>query len=106
MASYVSIEEIADGMVLAERLVNNFGQTLLPSGAKLSPKHKNMLKTWNITGVMIKGSNDDDEIINPALLASTKAKIMEKALWRPKNRLEDEIFDMGAIKLINFTTIR
>lgn len=107
MPTYISIDEINDGMILSEAIINNFGQTLMPSGANLTQKHKVMLKTWNVSGVLIKSENgEDDETINPAILASMKAKVLAKANWTPRNRIEDEIFVMAAMKLITFPKIK
>lgn len=55
MARVISCDEIEQGMILAQPILNKFGQILLPANVELQKKHSQLLKTWGITSVTIKG---------------------------------------------------
>lgn len=108
MANYILVNEIKDGMILAEGIVNNFGQTLLPAGANLTEKHIKLFKTWNITGVMVKSNNgedDDDAELSPELVMKAKEKLKKRMTWSPRNNLEYDLFEMAVIKLVKMSKV-
>ncbi len=96
MASLVSIEELQDGMVLAEPVINNFGQTLLPSGIKLNAKHKVILKTWNIDSVYVQSDEEGTFIdISTELKQKAAKKLLDRMSWIPEQRIEKDMFSAG-----------
>lgn len=107
MANYILVNEISDGMILSESIVNNFGQTLLPFGAILSEKHIRIFRTWNITGVMIKSNSDEDEEIeiSPELQALARERLRRRMSWSPRNAIERDLVDMAIIKLIKMNKV-
>lgn len=107
MANYILVSEISNGMILSEPIINNFGQTLLPSGAVLSDSHIKIFKTWNITGVMIKtDSDEEDEIeISPELKAKARERLKRRMSWLPNNAVERDLVDMAIIKLIKMNKV-
>ncbi|MFW5662598.1 MAG: hypothetical protein ACOCZW_02640, partial [Bacteroidota bacterium] len=61
MSKLIDIKNVEDGMILAEPVVNNFGQTLLSPGTELLSSHIRILKTWNIISIRVKGDKDEEE---------------------------------------------
>jgi hypothetical protein len=106
MARYVLINEITDGMVLSEPIVNTFGQTLLPFGAELVEKHIKIFKTWNITGLMIKSENDEtDDEITPEQKYFAIERLRKRMSWAPKNLLEKDLIEMAIYKIIKLSKV-
>lgn len=106
MSTSVPIDEIKEGMVLAGPVVNSFGQTLIPAGATLKPSHSNLLKTWNISQVSIKGEDSSDEIeITEEIRKIVLQRLQSRAKWIPESATEKDIFEIGIIaeanKLLN-----
>lgn len=96
MPNTIAVEDISDGMILAEPILNNFGQTLLQAGISLSEKHKNILKTWNITIITVKTDDSDEEIeISPELYALSEEQLKRRVKWNPKNSLDRDLYMMG-----------
>ena len=58
----LNINDLKAGMVLAQSAKNRHGTVILGEGNVLTEKHINSFKTWGITGVDIKGI-DDDQVI-------------------------------------------
>ena len=89
MQQIIQIEKIEDGMVLAEPVLNQFSQVLLPSGTILSNFHKNILKKWNINYVFIYRETNEDELgIPQELIDECKELVSSKLLWTPSNPIE------------------
>lgn len=100
MAQLIPVEKIEDNMVLVEPILNNFGQTLLPSGTVLSKKHARLLKTWNINFVSIKSSDDDiSSEIAPEILEKAKEILKTRMKWEPKLNYELDLFQIGIYHL-------
>ncbi|MCX6147941.1 MAG: hypothetical protein NTW25_11950 [Candidatus Kapabacteria bacterium] len=106
MPKYVTIDEIESGMIVSEAIVNNFGQTLVPAGTKLTENQKKVLKTWNVPGLMIKSDfNEEAMLMHPELRSIARNRILKRMNWRPKNEMETDILEMAIVKLIIMTTI-
>lgn len=98
MPNTIPIEDIEEGMILAEPVLNNFGQTLLQPGVNLSEKHKNILKTWNIRLVSVKTDDKDEEIeISPEVRALAVEKLKHRVKWIPKTSYEHDLFEVGIL---------
>ena len=98
-----TLETIKEGMEIGEPVINNFGQTLLPSGLKISARHINLLKTWNIDKVFIVDKDSDENGENKQISEETKAYI-EKQLslrfnWIPENEFEKDIYQLTYISI-------
>ena len=48
------LKAVEPGLILAEPVLNQFGQTLLPRGVELQPRHLKVLKTWGCKTVRVK----------------------------------------------------
>ena len=99
MPKYVPVKEIEDGMVLAHPLINNFGQILLPEGARIHTGLKKLLKTWNILTIPVVTDEDKADMHNlsPEMLAMAEGKIRDRLSWEPGNEYEKDMFDTAMI---------
>jgi len=98
VAISVNLDELEPGSTLAEPVMNSFGQTLIASGAELTPKHISILKTWNIQSVKIK--TDSNEIIgkySDEQLLFAFEKLMQHVKWQPRNRNEEDLLKLGTL---------
>lgn len=94
MSEFIPIDKIETGMELAEPVVNNFGQIMVPAGFEIKDKHIRLIKTWNISGIMIKGENDGDDIqISPQILESVKNRVEKRMSWKANNEIEKDLFN-------------
>lgn len=93
MPEYIRIEDIKVGMILSEPVQNNFGQTMIPKDFNLEEKHLKMLKLWNISGAMIKKSDDDKQVeLSPELIKKVKESIELRMDWKINNSIETDLF--------------
>jgi len=101
MAEKITIDKIEEGNVLAEPILNSFGQTILGVGAILKKKHKVLLKTWNIETVTIRTDEKDDYVEIPQNIKEIALKKFSSRFnWEPSNSFEQELFDIGVKNLI------
>lgn len=88
----IPIEKIEDGMILADPILNQFSQVLLPAGTVLSEFHKKILIRWNINYVNIYTTDNEIDIeIEDELLDQVTKYILDKLLWTPSNDIENDI---------------
>ena len=98
MAQTILIENIEEGMIIAEPILNKFGQTLVPSGATLTDNHKVILKTWNIKAVTIKSDENEEVVeISDELRELALEKLKPKILWEPRNAIENNLLQIGIL---------
>ena len=96
----VKIDDLREGMVLAEPVVNKYGQTLIPSGAELSSKHVNLLRTWNIFHVSVKSDNEENvNEISEELRQLAKERLDKKTDWKPRNLSEKNILELAILSI-------
>ena len=99
MANYIQIDQIEDGMVLAEPIVNSYGQSLLGACTKLSQTHVRLLKTWNIRVVSVKSSDGEDDIqISDEQKVIAEREIIKRMSWMPRNDIEKDLYKMGVLQ--------
>lgn len=88
----IPIEKIEDGMILADPILNQFSQVLIPAGTVLSDFHKKILVRWNIHFVNVYSNDDDIDIeIEDEILQEATNYVLNKLLWTPTNNLENDI---------------
>lgn len=97
MAKIINIEDIAENMILAEPVVNKFGQTLISSGTQLTERHKSTLKTWNIKVLMVKSNAEDEVSVSEEMLAHARERITSKMDWTPQNPLEEDLLNAATL---------
>ncbi len=99
MAVIITVEQIKDGMIVAEPVINNFGFTLVPSGTILNEKHKKVLKTWNVYTVSIKTDDTEDESeISEELKKLAIDRISKRMKWTPRNSQEINLYNTAIIR--------
>lgn len=99
MANIITIEQIQDGMVTAEPVVNNFGFTLIPAGTTLSERHKRILKTWNAFTVSIKSDDLEEDLeISDELKALAVERLSKRMKWTPRNVFEINLYQTAIIR--------
>ncbi len=92
MAQIIAIEEICEGMILAEPVSNKYGQVLLPAGTSLDEQKAKILKTWNIKAISVKGDVNEQEIeITQEMLDRCEEILLHKMNWFPKNHYETDM---------------
>lgn len=97
MAKTINCDDIEEGMILAQPILNKFGQVLLPANVELQKKHSHLLKTWGISTVFIK--NDDNANEEIEISEELRALILEHLntviLWEPQLPFEKEIYQLA-----------
>lgn len=106
MKESVEISKLNEGMEVAEPVMNNFGQTLIPKGIQITARHINILKTWQISTIVIKTGEDKgneigvDDVISDELRASAELLLKKRLNWIPENQYEQAIYDMALIATV------
>lgn len=102
MPEYKLLKDLQEGMIIAESIINNYGQLMIPNKSKLTLKHIKLLKIWSIKGARI--STSDDEVIFqiPAFMKKElREKILSKFSKLRYSELNTELFndliEMGII---------
>ncbi len=99
MSKVISIDELNEEMILAESVVNSFGQTLLNAGVCLEFRHKKLLKTWNIK--FIKIIDDNEEInkncINPEHIKIASEFINSRITWQATLPIEFDLINTAIL---------
>ncbi len=99
MSRIITIDQIEEGMIVAEPIVNNFGQVLISPGVILQRKHKNILKTWNIKALVIKSDEQEEEIeLSEELRALAVEFLDKKMIWEPRNAIENNLYQIGILQ--------
>lgn len=95
----IPIDDIEEGQVLTQPIMNNYGQILLPSGATISSRHINLLKTWNIESIHVGNENDSEEEkeeeFGDEVLKHANKRLKGRLNWIPENELEQELYNIG-----------
>jgi hypothetical protein len=100
MSKIITTESLEPGSILAEPVLNSLGQILINSGIELNERHINVLKTWNIQFVNIKFENGEtDNELNVNLINKSRELLFGMINWKPRNLVEVEIIELGAIAL-------
>lgn len=58
MANVIKLEEIVEGVILQEDVMNSQGVILLKKGLKLQEKHIKILKRWGVGSVTVSEESD------------------------------------------------
>ena len=97
----ISIENIEDGQILAEPVVNKYGQTIMPTGASLSKSFHSKFKMWNVVTVTIESEQQEDEVeINIELYKAAEEQFYKRCFWKPRNSNENDVIQIGLLYII------
>lgn len=92
------INDLKEGMVLAEDVKNRHGDVLLPEGRPLTAKDILILKTWGITEADVEGIDRDKveksemESLPPSVIASIEKEVSELFPEVNNNPVMQEIY--------------
>lgn len=97
MSKLISVDDIQDGMILAEPIQNRFGHVLLGANVKLEAKHQKFLKSCGIQTIYIVDDNDNnsEKVYDNAALEKADAILSERIKWKPKNDYEKELIEVA-----------
>lgn len=101
MVKVISIDDIIEGMILAEKICNSYGQVLLPEGIELKEKHSRVLKTWNVSSVVIKSEEEESEELSDETIQMATAAIQNRISWVPEHPQEIQLIDKATYYLAN-----
>jgi len=100
MAKEISLNEIKEDMVLAEPIVNKFGNVLIPAGASLKLSHLQLLKIWNINSIkIIEELSDNLNIISDEQRELARDILKKKILWKARNEWEEDLIELGILSI-------
>ena len=91
----ILIDNIEDGMVLADAVLNRYGQVLMPTDTELKQNHKKMFKMWGIKSVTIKSDEEEDSEMTPELIDAVSERIGLRLQWLPRNPIEENLVEMA-----------
>ena len=96
------LKAVEPGLILAEPVLNQFGQTLLPRGVELQSGHLKVLKTWGCKTVKVKeeGFPEKEAEVSPEVLDRALARVNWRLKWEPTTNLEKEIFQLAVKRVI------
>lgn len=98
MGQMINTDELKEGSILGEPVLNNFGQVLVPHGAVITERHKNLFKTWNIRVVNIISENfENTEEISDELYSKGEEIVSKRVLWKPELPYEHELWKVGVL---------
>ncbi len=95
MAKEVFIDDVDEGMQLAQPVINTFGQVLIPAGAVLKNNHITLLKTWSIESVKIAVEESEEQDIPEEIKELALDLIVKRLKWRPENDFEIDLIKLG-----------
>lgn len=95
----ISIDEIEEGMELAEPVFSRTGQVLLNEGASLGERHKKIFKNRGISMVAVRGDEDEEIAISDDDRTEAKYKYVQRMVDPPTHSLEKEISALAIERL-------
>jgi hypothetical protein len=102
MGRNIRIDEIEIGEVLSEPILNRYGQVVAGSGTIIDEKQLTRLRTWGITHITVKSDQEDE--INPQLLALARERIDKRLSWAPRNAIEEDMYNAAVARAVKLIT--
>ncbi|MCX7875255.1 MAG: hypothetical protein N2321_03690 [Melioribacteraceae bacterium] len=99
MNENIPIENVVKGLIVAEPVVNRYGQVIINKDTVINESHFRVLKIWGIKSVVIKtliNENKESKISSEEVKNGTNSKIN----WLPSNEIEEELYSL-ALEIIN-----
>ncbi len=106
MPKVISIDDIQNGMVSAEPIVNRYGQIILAAGTSLTSRHSSMLRAWNVRTVKIVGGDEVADIgVSDEIKQLALDKIKKRLTWSPRLPIEEDLLAISikhiALSILN-----
>jgi hypothetical protein len=96
MAIITLLENLAEGLVTAEPVLNHLGQLLLGKGVALSARHLTVLKTWGIEKCLVEGGEPETTPeMNEAVRNLALEQVRNRLCWEPRNSWDSEIIQIA-----------
>ena len=97
MPRKIGLAHIEEGSVLAEPVINTYGQVLLPAGLTLEQKHVRVLKTWNVAEILVREPEADSAVpvVTDTVRALAEERLSHRLTWKPRNANEQDFVAMG-----------
>lgn len=105
MPSYVNIENVEEGMILAENLTNKFGQVMAKSGVEIKEIHIKMLKTWSIDGILVMEKNEKEIELSEKEKEKYLGLIHKKIGFVPSNNVEKDLSESILIHMLKYNKV-
>ncbi|MCX6155586.1 MAG: hypothetical protein NT007_15645 [Candidatus Kapabacteria bacterium] len=98
MVKVKDLDEIVNGDLLAEPLINSFGALLLPAGTPITERQIRMMKMWNIKSVsVVMDVENYDSWLSDDVLTYAYRVFSERCPWTPESEIEADLFRMGVV---------
>ncbi len=102
MQKVILVDDMQEGMILAQPLKNRFGQVLLGADVKLENKHKMLFKTWGVESISIKTAGGTGEgNISDELRKEAEEILRKRVNWIPKSPNEEDLINVGLEQIID-----
>ena len=96
MSRTIQIDHIEDGMILANSILNKYGQIILAKDAKLESKHIKMLKLWGIqTLEIVDDSMQESFVYSQEAIEKANQIVKGMITWQPVNKHEEELYQIA-----------
>lgn len=99
MKKSIHINDLEEGMVLAEAVKNKFNQVLCPANIVTEAKHIKLFKTWGIQSLTVFELiiNQDTEGSETAMpkQETNQQEFLFYLGWEPRNSFELDLFEMA-----------
>jgi hypothetical protein len=99
----VALSELNEGDQIAEPVINNFGQTLIPANTVITVRYINLLKMWGIDKVFVidESANSNEKIeLSEETRKYIDQQLSRKFQWKPENEWESAIFQLAYSRMV------
>ena len=86
----IHLDELKEGDVLLQSVRNESGQIIVSEGVEIIRNHIDILKTWKIETVTIRGENQIEK--------RARERLEARLDWSPENSWEQELFNIGLLR--------
>ncbi len=95
MPKTIPIQDLQEGMILNNPVVNKFGQVLLREGTELKTSHNKVLHLWGISFLTIETPNETHlAVIDENIIAKSLELIQCRMKWEPRNVHEADLYEL------------
>jgi len=99
----IALSELKEGDQIAEAVINNFGQTLIPANTVITARSINLLRMWGIDNISIydESANDDEKIeLSEETRKYIDQQLSRRFQWKPENELESAIIQLACLRMV------
>lgn len=98
MPKYIKINDIEDGMILAEDIMNRQGYLMFSKGMELKTSHKKVFITWNIAGVLV-GDLEDNVELDADIVLKAKTYLDSIMMWKCSLPIELDLYECAVYNI-------